>query len=183
MTVGSDHHGDLDTLRTKSGDAPGPFSFDQGSPFQPEAKFGEELDGGIDVFHHDADVVRTVDCHAVSLTSNARIHLRPSKRARAWPSGGMRCEPGYVFSVSRMLGVVDGEPSFWPHTNKHAADEVPRAFDIPVAQLGAEITAREGAPIALEICRFDRDDRPLHADVLIRRRFRLYAETESARAL
>ena len=61
-----------------------------------------------------------------------------------------------------MLCVVDSEPSFWPHTNKHAPDEVPCAFDIPVALVGAEITAREGAPIALKVCRFDRDDRPLH---------------------
>src|SRR5262245_49304197 len=78
MTVGSDHHGDLDTLRTKSGDAPSPFSFDQGSPFQPEAKFGEELNSGIDVLHHDADVVHTIDCHAVSLASNARGERQPT---------------------------------------------------------------------------------------------------------
>ena len=50
MTVGSDHHGDLDPLRAEPGDTPGPFSFDQGSPFQPEAKLGEELDGGIEVW-------------------------------------------------------------------------------------------------------------------------------------
>src|SRR5215475_13912518 len=81
-----------------------------------------------------------------------------------------------------MLCVVPGEPSFWPHTNKHP-DRVPRAFDVRVAYFGAEIAAREGAPIALKICRFDRDDRPLHADVLIRQRFRLHAQTESARAL
>src|SRR5499433_2128817 len=82
-----------------------------------------------------------------------------------------------------MLCVVNGEPSFWPHTNKHAPDEVPRAFDIPVAQFGAEITVREGASVALKIRRFDRNDRPFHADVLIRQRFRLHAQAESARAL
>src|SRR5688572_4468396 len=77
-----------------------------------------------------------------------------------------------------LLCVVDGEPSFWPHANKHVPDHVPRAFDVRVAYFGAEITAREGAPIALKICRFDRDDRPLHADVLIRQCFRLNAQTE-----
>src|SRR5262245_25216272 len=78
MTVGSDHHGDLDALRTKSGDAPSPFSFDQGSALQAEAKFGEELDGGIDVFHHDSDVVHTTDCHAVALASNGpALSCRP----------------------------------------------------------------------------------------------------------
>jgi hypothetical protein len=82
-----------------------------------------------------------------------------------------------------MLCVVDGEPSFWPHTKKHVSDHVPRVFDVPVAQFGAEITAREGAPIALKVYCFDRDDRTLHADVLIRQRFRLYAQAEPARAL
>src|SRR6266516_3307032 len=42
---------------------------------------------------------------------------------------------------------------------------------------------REGASIALEVCPFDRDDRPLHAHVLIRWRFCLRAQTESARLL
>src|SRR3989442_7227967 len=82
-----------------------------------------------------------------------------------------------------LLCVVDRNPSLRPHTNKHVPDDVPRAFDVPVAQLGAEITACEGPPIALKICHFDRDDRPLHAHVLIRRRLRLRAQTESARAL
>ena len=40
-----------------------------------------------------------------------------------------------------------------------------------------------GAPIALKIRCFDGNDRPLHADVPIRQRFRLHAQTESARAL
>ena len=82
-----------------------------------------------------------------------------------------------------MLCVVNGEPSFWPHTHKHAPDHVPRVFDVSVAQFGAKITAREWAPIALGVCRFDRDDRPLNADVLIRQRFRLHAQAESARTL
>jgi len=82
-----------------------------------------------------------------------------------------------------MLCVVNGAPSFWPHTNKHVPDHVPRVFEVSVAQFGAEITAREGASVALKIRRFDRHDRPFHADVLIRQRFRLHAQTESARAL
>jgi len=80
-----------------------------------------------------------------------------------------------------VLCIVHGEPSFWPHTNKYVPDHVPRGFDVRVAHFGAEITAREGAPLALKIRRFDRHDRPLHADVLIRQRFRLHAQTESAR--
>jgi len=82
-----------------------------------------------------------------------------------------------------MLCIVDGEPPFWPHTKKHVSDLVPRVFDVPVAQFGAEITAREGTPIALEAYCFDRDDRPLHADVLIWQRFRLHTQGEPARAL
>src|SRR4030095_1887568 len=66
---------------------------------------------------------------------------------------------------------------------RRANNEVPRAFDVPVAPLGAEITARERAPIALKIRLFDRDDRPFYAHVLIRQRLHLRAQTESARAL
>src|SRR5262245_33948073 len=76
---------------------------------------------------------------------------------------------GRTLACLRMLCVVDGEPSFWPHTNEHASDPVPRVFGVPVAYFGAEIAVREGAQIALKVCRFDRDDRPLHADVLIKR--------------
>jgi hypothetical protein len=40
-----------------------------GAPLELEAKFGEELNGGVDVFYHDADVVHTLDRHDVSLAS------------------------------------------------------------------------------------------------------------------
>src|SRR5215470_10424432 len=92
----------------------------------------------------------------------------PSPRIRSYALN--ECSPNrFVVSLPfSVLCVVDGEPSFWPHTNEYAPDQVPRAFDVPVAQFAAEITAREGAPIALKVCRFDRDDRPLHADVLMR---------------
>src|SRR5437764_8742465 len=46
-------------------------------PSSLEAKFGEELNGGVDVFYHDADVVHTLDRHDVSLASNSRYHPRP----------------------------------------------------------------------------------------------------------
>ena len=42
VTVRRDHHGDLDVLIPQSGDAPGPLSFDGGSPFQCQAKLGEK---------------------------------------------------------------------------------------------------------------------------------------------
>src|SRR5256884_9529865 len=75
--------------------------------------------------------------------------------------------------------------TLFPYTTlfRSVPDEVPRAFDVPVAQLGAEITAREGPPIALKICWLDGDDRPLDAHVLIRPRLRLRAQTESASTL
>src|SRR6266511_3566526 len=57
VAIGSDHHGDLDALEAQSGDAPGPVSFNRGSPFECEAKLGEKSDGGIEGFYHDADVV------------------------------------------------------------------------------------------------------------------------------
>src|SRR2546429_8214095 len=75
--------------------------------------------------------------------------------------------------------------TLFPYTTlfRSVPDEVPRAFDVPVAQLGTEITAREGAPIALKICRLDGDDRALDAHVLIRRGLRLRAQTKSASTL
>jgi hypothetical protein len=40
-----------------------------GAPFEFEAKLGEELDRGIKVFYHDANVVHPLDRHDVSLAS------------------------------------------------------------------------------------------------------------------
>src|SRR5262249_55469182 len=70
VAVGGAHHGDLDALAAQSGDAAGPFAFDGHAAFEGKAEFGEELNGGIDVFHHDADVVHTLVCHDVSLAPN-----------------------------------------------------------------------------------------------------------------
>ena len=50
----------------QSCDAICPSSFDWGAPLELETKFGEELNGGINVFHHDADVVHPLDRHGVS---------------------------------------------------------------------------------------------------------------------
>src|SRR5262249_50570924 len=67
VTVRRPHHGNLDAHVAQSGDVIGPVSFHWGAPLELEAKFGEELNGGINVFHHDADVVHTLDRHDVPL--------------------------------------------------------------------------------------------------------------------
>src|SRR5574341_313342 len=77
VTVRRTHHGNLDAHVAQSSDAICPVSFDWGAPLELEAKFGEELNGGIDVFYHDADVVHTLDRHDVSLGPNARYQPRP----------------------------------------------------------------------------------------------------------
>src|SRR5438046_5808355 len=77
VTVRRTHHGNLDAHVAQSSDAICPVSFDWGAPLELEAKFGEELNGGVDVFYHDADVVHTLDRHDVSLASNARRQPRP----------------------------------------------------------------------------------------------------------
>jgi hypothetical protein len=69
MAVGGAHHGDFDALPTHSGDSSGPFAFDGHAAFEGKAKFGEERNGSINVFYHDADVVHTLDCHDVSFAS------------------------------------------------------------------------------------------------------------------
>src|SRR5438876_3058051 len=69
VTVRRTHHGNLDAHVAQSSDAICPVSFDWGAPLELEAEFGEELNGGVDVFYHDADVVHTLDRHDVSLAS------------------------------------------------------------------------------------------------------------------
>src|SRR5207249_9988353 len=77
VTVRRTHHGNLDAHVAQSSDAICPVSFDWGAPLELEAKFGEELNGGVDVFYHDADIVHTLDRHDVSLASNYRRQPRP----------------------------------------------------------------------------------------------------------
>src|SRR5438105_3223697 len=67
VTVRRTHHGNLDAHVAQSSDAICPVSFDWGAPFELEAKFGEEVNGGVEVFYHDADVVHALDRHDVSL--------------------------------------------------------------------------------------------------------------------
>jgi len=67
VTIRCAHHGNLDAHVPQSSDAICPVSFDWGAPLEVEAKLGEELNGGIDVFYHYADVVHTLDGHDFSL--------------------------------------------------------------------------------------------------------------------
>ena len=58
---------------THSRDTASPFAVDGHAAFKREAKFGEERDGGIKVFHHNTDVVHALDCHDVALASNVEF--------------------------------------------------------------------------------------------------------------
>src|ERR671911_672520 len=82
VTIRRTHHGNLDAHVAQSSDAVCPVSFDWSAPLELEAEFGEELNGGIDVFYHDADVVHTLDRHDVSLASNAKTLGGPRWRCR-----------------------------------------------------------------------------------------------------
>src|SRR5437667_10165990 len=99
VTVRRTHHGNLDAHVAQSSDAICPVSFDWGAPLELEAKFGEELNGGVDVFNHDADVVHTLDRHDVSLASNVPYHPRGAER----PVGCMR-KLGAVLNARRHDG-------------------------------------------------------------------------------
>src|SRR5262245_40147286 len=70
VTVRRTHHGNLDAHVAQSSHAICPLSLDWSAPLELETKLGEELNGGINVFHHDADVVHTLDRHDVSWASN-----------------------------------------------------------------------------------------------------------------
>src|SRR5262249_11623980 len=77
VTVRRTHHGNLDAHIAQSSDAICPVSFNWGAPLELKAQFGEERNGGIDVFHHYADIVHTLDRHEVSLASRGLgIELR-----------------------------------------------------------------------------------------------------------
>src|SRR5262245_54492806 len=102
-----------------------------------------------------ADEPRVLGLDLLALAGALQLIQPNARRCNAWLAR-------WPSSCLGMLCVVDGEPSLWPHTNKHDSDPVPRVFDVPVAQFGAEITVREWAPIALKVCRFHRDDWPLH---------------------
>ncbi len=60
------------------------FAFDGHASFEGKAEFGEELNGGIDVFHHDADVVHSLDCHNVSLASTSQVRRAVKRRLHLW---------------------------------------------------------------------------------------------------
>ena len=83
MTVWRTQHGDFDAHVVQSSDAICPVSCDWGAPLELKTKFGEELNGSIDVLHHAADVVHTHDCHGVSLASNAVLVPRLGFHASA----------------------------------------------------------------------------------------------------
>src|SRR5437879_2448671 len=93
VTVRRTHHGNLDAHVAQSSDAICPISFDWGAPLELETKFGEELNGGVDVFYHDADVVHTLDRHDVSLASNAPLSGRCEQRERRPAGAGCWASP------------------------------------------------------------------------------------------
>src|SRR5947208_10473817 len=107
VTVRRTHHGNLYAHVAQSSDAICPVSFDWGAPLELEPKFGEELNGGVDVFYHDADVVHTLDCHDVSLASNATYQPRRALRA----VGCMRLFGVRLGSTARF---ISSSESFWP---------------------------------------------------------------------
>ena len=84
------HHGDFNAHVAQSSDPICPVSFNWGAPVELEAELGEEGNGGIDVFHHDADVVHALDRHDVVLAPNVRddAHRRRRCRSRCWATGG-----------------------------------------------------------------------------------------------
>src|SRR5581483_1922469 len=68
VAVRSDHHGNLDALVAQSRDTPGPLTFDHGATFELKTKLGEKIDGRIEGFDHDADVVHSLESHTKSLS-------------------------------------------------------------------------------------------------------------------
>ncbi len=80
VAVRGDQHGDLYVLVPQPGDAPGPLSFDRGSPFELEAELDEEWDNGVERFYHDADVVHPLHRHTLSFRSCPEAFALPFTR-------------------------------------------------------------------------------------------------------
>lgn len=59
MTVRSYHHRDLHLLVAESGNATSPFSFDHGSTFKRESKFGKKGNRVIKGLYDDADIIHS----------------------------------------------------------------------------------------------------------------------------
>src|SRR5262249_30679618 len=92
----------------QASDAICPVSFHWGAPLELETKFGEELNGAINVFHHDADVVHTLDRHDVSLASNVlgmprRAGCVAARRRRRTTT---RCQPSREIHPQNSLTAV-----------------------------------------------------------------------------
>ena len=98
VAVRRPHHGDLDALVAQPSDAPGPLSFDHGSPLELEAQLGEKRDGDIERLHHDADVVHPLKRHAAILAvRNDHRCLRAARDQVSAPLCGnvpRRCRDG-----------------------------------------------------------------------------------------
>lgn len=65
VAIGRAHHGNFNALATHPRDTAGPFAIDGHSALKAKAQFGEELNGPIEVFHHDTDVVQALEGHGV----------------------------------------------------------------------------------------------------------------------
>ena len=63
MAVRHAHHGNLDALIAEARDAPGPFSFDRGPPFELEAELAKEIDRPFEVLDDDSDIVHAFQRH------------------------------------------------------------------------------------------------------------------------
>ena len=73
VTIRRTHHGNLDPHAAQSGDAICPGSFDWGAPLEFEAKFGEKLNGGVQVFYDDAHIVH---CQRFGFAHETWLFLR-----------------------------------------------------------------------------------------------------------
>ena len=61
------HHGNLDALIGKSGDASCPFSFDRGPPLELKAEFLKEINRQFEVVDDDSYVIQPFERHASNL--------------------------------------------------------------------------------------------------------------------
>lgn len=70
------HHGNLDMLIAEASDTSGPFSFDQGPPFEFEAELTKEINRTPEVLDDDPYVVHPLERHVSHLQGNPERQRR-----------------------------------------------------------------------------------------------------------
>jgi hypothetical protein len=84
VAVRSAHHGNLDALIGKSGDASCPFFLDRGPPFEVKAELLKEINRQFEVIDDDTYVIKPFERHAPNLQDVGQMQQWTRRRTKPW---------------------------------------------------------------------------------------------------